>query len=259
MYALGVLCQELLTGRAPHRVTGVSAVEAMRRVREDHPIGAASVDRSLRGDIDAILRKATERDREDRYASASALAADVRRHLRAFPVEAREGGVLYQLACFARRQRGVFAAACVLAVVLVVAAVVNRSLAIDREAERKAAEWRGSLANLSAAAAALRVHDVSEAKQRLAAVPEHLRNWEWDHLMTRTDFSVERIVTPQHRQRHGVVSRDGRFIASIIQGLRGRDEEHSAVQLIDRRDNTKRVLLPGGSDEPAGLHCVRSL
>ena len=245
VYALGVVCQELLTGVAPHRVTGVSAVEAMRRLREESPTTAGSVDRSLRGDVDAILRKATERDRDDRYASASALAADVRRHLRAFPVEARDGGLLYQLACFARRQSVAFAAACLLAVVLVAAAVTNRSLAIERESERKEAERQASLANLAAATAALRVHDVSEAKQRLDAVPEAFRNWEWDHLQARTDQSVRRFVTPGYNLRRAVVSPDGRYSASIIQGARGLEEEYSAVEIIDLQEGTQRIFLTG--------------
>ncbi len=248
VYALGVVCQELLTGRAPHRVTGVPAAEAMRRLREDEPETPSAADRTLRGDLDAILSKATRRDREERYPSASALAADVRRHLRAFPVEARDGGVFYHVACFARRHRGVFTAGCALVVVLVIAALMNRSLANEREQERQEAEWQASLANLAAATGALRVHDVSEAKLRLKLVPKHLRNWEWDHLWSRTDRSVALVQATRSAIWSGVVSPDGNLVAAIVRGDAAIAEQDNALHLMDRRTGSRRVFLSGDID-----------
>lgn len=53
------------------------------------PVSARRLARELRGDIDTIVLKALEKDREKRYASAADLAADIRRYLNREPIAAR--------------------------------------------------------------------------------------------------------------------------------------------------------------------------
>src|SRR5690606_18142482 len=57
------------------------------------------------GDIDWIVMKAVEKDRERRYATAFALAADIQRHLRNEPVEAGPPSAMYRLSRFVKRRR----------------------------------------------------------------------------------------------------------------------------------------------------------
>jgi TolB-like protein/Tfp pilus assembly protein PilF len=59
----------------------------------------------LRGDLDWIVMRCLEKSRNRRYDTASALAADIQRHLRNEPVEARPPSVLYLLQKFIRRNR----------------------------------------------------------------------------------------------------------------------------------------------------------
>ncbi len=62
-----------------------------------------SMMKSLRGDLDWIVMRAMEKDRERRYDSPAALAADVRRHLSNEPVAAGPPSITYRLSKFARR------------------------------------------------------------------------------------------------------------------------------------------------------------
>ncbi|MBP6799321.1 MAG: serine/threonine protein kinase, partial [Luteimonas sp.] len=91
VYALGVLLYELLLGErpAPSRA-GLASEHALRAdpVRWSVPASRRELRAALRGDLDCILAKALSPRPEERYPSAGALAADVRRHLRRLPVEA---------------------------------------------------------------------------------------------------------------------------------------------------------------------------
>jgi non-specific serine/threonine protein kinase/serine/threonine-protein kinase len=86
VYALGVIAYELLTGRLPYDVSDKIVYEAVRIIRESAPSSISEIDRSLRGDVQTILTKALEKDKERRYQSAADLASDIRRHLRHEPI-----------------------------------------------------------------------------------------------------------------------------------------------------------------------------
>ncbi len=106
VYALGVMLYQLLTGRLPLDVAGRSVPEIARIIRDEDPVRASSIVASLRGDVDTIIAKAMEKERDRRYASAAELAADLRRCIRDEPILARPPSTLYQAWKFARRHRG---------------------------------------------------------------------------------------------------------------------------------------------------------
>jgi serine/threonine protein kinase/WD40 repeat protein len=169
IYSLGVLLYELLTGRTPFDTQklleqGYEAV--MRTVREVEPpkpstrlstlaeeeLSAVAAQRGaepgklgrlVRGDLDWIVMKALEKDRARRYETATSLAQDIQRHLRAEPVSAAAPSPTYRIAKFVRRNRASVAVVSVVAATLLTATVVSlQSAAVARKAGRLASAER---------------------------------------------------------------------------------------------------------------------
>ena len=89
--------------------------------------------RRLKGDLDAILRKALRPEPDERYASIAKLAEDLERHLAGLPVSARRGTWLYHGGRWLRRHRARLAAAA-----LAVGALAG--WVVDREGQRQRIE-----------------------------------------------------------------------------------------------------------------------
>ena len=108
VYALGVIAFELLTGRLPYEVRGKSLFEVGQCIQEQPAPRLGSVRPDLRGDLELVIAKSLEKDRELRYRSAAELAADLERVLASRPVEAppvrrkdEETAVLHLLTVYA--------------------------------------------------------------------------------------------------------------------------------------------------------------
>jgi eukaryotic-like serine/threonine-protein kinase len=117
IYSLGVVLFQLLSGRLPHELSGVASgsfTDVIRRMTEmDAPL-LGGIDVSLRGDIEIVVATALSRDPARRYASAAAMADDLRRLLADLPILARRPSTVYQVRKFARRNRGLVVAVGVL-------------------------------------------------------------------------------------------------------------------------------------------------
>ncbi|MBC7833552.1 MAG: serine/threonine protein kinase [Phycisphaerales bacterium] len=138
VYALGLIAFELLTGRHPYLAGSESLGETVRLQLEAPALPPSSLNRTLRGDADAVLLKGIERDPSRRYQSALEFAADLDRLVRNLPVQARFPGLAYRARKFAGRHRTGVAAT---AIVLVVGGVgaANSALTLRREAQAQAA------------------------------------------------------------------------------------------------------------------------
>ena len=125
VYGLGLLLVEALTGARPRSLdaggdgVGLEAERPLPSAVTDPSAGGLEA-RALRGDLDAIARKALAPDPGDRYASAEALAADLGRALAGHPVEARPATAAYRARRFVRRHRAGVAASVLALVALVV-------------------------------------------------------------------------------------------------------------------------------------------
>jgi eukaryotic-like serine/threonine-protein kinase len=161
IYSLGVVLHELLTGILPFNASASTATPAelvqellthdpaapSTRVNVQAPqpqAAAAARQMSVRqlaarlsGDLDWIVLKTLEKDRNRRYASPSELAADIRRHMANQPVTAGPPSAIYRMRKFATRHRlalalvgGVFAATVAFGAVM---ARQAREIAVQRD------------------------------------------------------------------------------------------------------------------------------
>ncbi|MEZ6212534.1 MAG: serine/threonine-protein kinase, partial [Phycisphaerales bacterium] len=119
VYALGVIAFEVLTGRLPLDLAGKTVPDIALAIRDTAPKRAGQLLPELRGEVETILSKALEKDRDQRYSSAAELAADLRRYLRDEPIIARAPTAMYQLRKFAKRNRAIVVAGCIAMLALV--------------------------------------------------------------------------------------------------------------------------------------------
>ena len=180
VYSLGVVLYELLTGAMPYELGDHSFTMAVRTIRDATPAAPSSVQRELRGDVERIVLKSLEKDRDRRYQSAAEFADDIRRHLADLPIRARPTGVAYRAAKFARRNRLLVGMA-VLAAVAMVGGTAGVSVALVRaaraeiaeKARRAEAERRAYVVDLFAAGAAIDAQDgggAADASGRRAGI-----------------------------------------------------------------------------------------
>jgi serine/threonine-protein kinase len=147
IYQLGVVLYELLTGHRPYRLDRPSTYDVERAICELEPrppsvavretedirtsdgesvrTSRASICRMrrtsvsrltqrLRGDLDVIVLKALRKEPPERYASAQAMAEDIRRYLSGRPISAYGGTLAYQTRKFVHRNRAAVTSAALL-------------------------------------------------------------------------------------------------------------------------------------------------
>lgn len=131
IYALGVVLYELLAGRLPYDIRHKPIAEAARVIGEVDPTPLSSINKVFRGDIETIVAKALEKQKDRRYASAADLGADIERYLCDEPIVARPAGTWYQFRKFARRNTGLVGGIAAAFIVLILG-VVGTSISLFR-------------------------------------------------------------------------------------------------------------------------------
>jgi tetratricopeptide (TPR) repeat protein len=167
VYSLGVLLYELLAGSTPFerkRLQEAAFDEMLRIIREEEPplpstklsssdmlpsVAASRhtepgrLTKEVRGELDWIVMKALEKDRNRRYETASALAIDLQHYLQGEPVQACPPSAWYRVRKFTHRNKAaVMSAAAVLTMVLIGSAVSSLLIwnAYQREVRARTAE-----------------------------------------------------------------------------------------------------------------------
>jgi serine/threonine protein kinase len=198
IYSLGVILYELLTGTTPlerKRSKDSSIMEVLQMIREDAPpspstristaqglptiaanrnVEPSKLSSLVRGELDWIVMKAVEKDRNRRYATANSLASDVERYLANEPVEASPPSAAYRFRVFMRRNRAAMIVAAVVAACLVVTTIVSL--------------WQASQARHAELLAEERLAGEQEARRQATAALIYLlgdkaKAEEWDDIV----------------------------------------------------------------------------
>ena len=200
IYSLGVILYELLTGLRPldaARLRKAALTEMIRIIKEEEPSkparGCPPMPRCrrwrrsrhteprklaalLRGELDWVVMKCLEKQRDRRYETASGLARDIQRYLADEPVEARPPSAGYRLRKFVRRHRGPVLAVGLLLVALccVIAGttwgMVRAERARQAEAEARLAGERAHRAEAAQRRVALGARRQDQAVQKVLEV-----------------------------------------------------------------------------------------
>ncbi|MCI0358495.1 MAG: protein kinase [Planctomycetaceae bacterium] len=250
IYSLGVLLYELLTGSTPiskEQLKQANFDEIRRLIREDEAqkpsvrIGGSATLPAIaahrhvepghlrllvRGELDWIVMKCLDKDRNRRYETAGSLGRDVERYLRDEPVQACPPSTWYRFGKFARRNRRevlIAGAAAVVGVAGVAGLAVSRALI--GQALSSAKEAKNELAQhlteeqretyfqrITGAYRELSVDNLRGALDLLKACPKDLRGWEWRYLMRLC--RVQELVISDDMEINGLAfSPDGDRIA----------------------------------------------
>ena len=236
IYSLGALLYEMLVGAPPFDVEELKSAgeDAMRRhVIDKDPVkpstkfsssGAATVDiskqrkidpsklqRILKGELDWVIMKALEKDRNRRYVTANDFASDIERYLNDEAVIARPPSTSYRVGKLVRKNRGLVASVAAIGFLLLAGiigtsyglmkanektkltekAVVSQMIAVEKqaiaekEAKKESVRARDSEAasKFQLAKARWDANRVAEARSLLQEIPPKYReNFEWHFL-----------------------------------------------------------------------------
>ena len=272
IYSLGVLLYELLTGSTPltrKRLRESALLEVLRVIREEEPprpstrlseskdtlpsISArrrtepAKLTKLVRGELDWIVMKALEKDRNRRYETANGFAMDVQRYLADEPVLACPPSVAYRLRKLVRRHRGPVLAAVLLLLVLL-AGIIGTTLGLVR-------------AVLAAEVAQKRLTQVENANEILSSIFSDL-----DPSLEEKEGIPLRLQLARRLDKAASLL-DGEAVGdplmtARLQGTLGRSYTElgypdKGIVLLGKARTTYEVML--GTDHPSTLTIVHNL
>jgi eukaryotic-like serine/threonine-protein kinase len=174
IYSLGVVLYELLTGTTPldrQRVKQAVGQEIVRLIKEEEPskpstklsgsgslpavaaqrgLEPAQLTRLVRGDLDWIVMKSLEKNRNRRYTTTGGFAEDVERYLRNETITARSPSKSYRLKKLVQRNRAAVLATAAIALALIGGTAVAtwqalRATRAEKEALTREAETKAML------------------------------------------------------------------------------------------------------------------
>lgn len=290
IYALGGILYAILTLRPP--VEGKTALEVLQKVsRGEITAPTAFQSRSgsrgkafekrevleptlikplphVRGGrvpaaLSSVAMKALHLDKARRYASVTALGADIDAYTSGRATSAEEAGTLKQIKLLMLRHRVVTAA---LAALLIISfGFIWKVMASERVARQSLATAQIALADV-----AYKEGDVTHMTNALEVVPVALRDQSWHYLAAKQDSSLgplsipgfcEQVTdvcaVPNAPAQFAIASRDGRIgIVDVVEKklLRAIETGHAGELRISISGDGKRLLSRTSSASEAALH-----
>jgi eukaryotic-like serine/threonine-protein kinase len=295
VYSLGVLLYELLTGVLPfsgEELCKAGLDELRRIIRERDPprpsqrvstfdektqstnairrgLDQRSFSRTYRGELDWIVMKALEKDRNRRYESPGAMSMDLGRYLRDEPVEARPPTLSYRFGKLLRRNRIATALTALVILVAIVGPILatNYAVLLQREAQissklkLEGIAKQTALNNAKVATEELKhqlfradvnlayqewhTGDVERAKELLArhkpsSGAGNYHGFAWHFLWQRCNDELLRLEGDEWRYLDAKYSPSGRWLAIDADRI---DGDQSGIFVHDARTGTQVLKL----------------
>jgi serine/threonine protein kinase/tetratricopeptide (TPR) repeat protein len=253
IYSLGVLLYELLTGSPPFtrkELEKAGMLEMLRVIREQEPskpslklstaeglptlaanrgTEPAKLTKLVRGELDWIVMKALEKDRNRRYETANGFAMDVQRYLADEPVTAGPPSAVYRFRKFVRRNKGPVLAATAI-VLLLAAGIIGTTIGMVQAfaAERQAVTERDQK------------DDARRQAVAEAAVAIEARRQTRQALNTLTDQVVEELLGRQAQ----LTERSREFLKKVL-ALQAAFAEAKADDPVGRQSRVEGLFRVG--------------
>jgi WD40 repeat protein/serine/threonine protein kinase len=249
VYSLGATLYELLTLRPA--MDGADKQEILKKIAFEEPQAPRRVDRAIPAELDTITLKALAKEPAERYATAGAVAEDLRRWLSDQTIKAKPPTVRQRLVKWGRRHPSLVGATGVV-LLLAVAGLTVSNVVIKRETERKVEalkEKTGALAvaNLRYYAAqmnlAMQAWDAGDLARTLELLEtqrpkfdqEDLRSFEWYYLWRLCQSGLRARLN--HEADYVAFLPDGKTLASTGMG---------SFKLWDVSSGQEKLRWPGG-------------
>jgi serine/threonine-protein kinase len=196
VYSLGAILYDLLTGRPPF--LGASMLDTLDQVRSQEPVPPAALIGRVPKDLETICLKCLQKEPAKRYASAAALADDLRRFLNGEPIVARPVSAPERAWRWAKRNPWVAGLGVAVAVLLVIVAGTSTVFAWQFNLKKEAAE--------TAAAKEKKEHDRAEEALRKETEAHELADNKAQIAGEQSELAIGAmslfLVTAQNRLRY---------------------------------------------------------
>ena len=273
VYALGVLLHELLLGKPPFQIDGLTAGQieelvmrvppaamSTRLADSDLPLARAralasveALRRRLRDDLDPIVERCLRKDARERYASVEQLAADIEAALAGRPVSARAGRRWYRVRKFVRRNLSAVAVSAAAAVLAAAAltVIVRQSIEVAAERDRATLERDRARQAVNLLKRAFEAADPSQtggaqvtARQVLTAARPEMELT----LESQPELYAELAGTIAEAELSLGLSREARELADraarVSAGAGGDPERRAQLLVLSARAATRTADLP---------------
>ena len=261
IYSLGVILYELLTGLRPidvKRLKNAAVVEMIRIIRDEDPSKPStrlSTNESLpsvaalrqtdprklmsllRGELDWVVMKCLEKQRERRYETANSLARDIQRYLADEEVDARPPSAAYRLRKFVQRHKGQVIAASLVLLTLAAGIVVSACFAFLAVEEAKSSRKAEAIARTT--------EKKAENEAKLAREAEAAARWH-ERIARNAHHAIQINLALMAREVKDYIR-----MAALLKEIRPEyqdDWETCYVRTLLLRETPLRATLAGHGD-----------